>query len=85
MNDKDILMKELQELKISLEQEVNRVTKIIDHLTKENDAHPALEDVKIQTEVSNEHMLFSLVKIQIQKKISKPSYETWLKDVFVVS
>ncbi|PJN88902.1 DnaA N-terminal domain-containing protein [Bacillus sp. mrc49] len=85
MNDKDILMKELQELKTSLEHEVRRVTKIIDHLTRENETKPPTEDGHIHMEISNEQDLFSLVKVQMQKKISKPSYETWFKDVFVSS
>ncbi|MFJ7365862.1 DnaA N-terminal domain-containing protein [Peribacillus frigoritolerans] len=29
--------------------------------------------------------IFSLVKVQLQKKISKPSYETWMKDVYMSS
>ncbi|WP_057913605.1 DnaA N-terminal domain-containing protein [Peribacillus muralis] len=83
MNDKDILMKELQELKTSLEHEVRRVTKIIAQLTHENDAELPIKDDHIHMETSNE--LFSLVKIQLQQKVSMPSYETWFKDVFAAS
>ncbi|MFD9625669.1 DnaA N-terminal domain-containing protein [Peribacillus muralis] len=83
MNDKDILMKELQELKTSLVHELRRVTKIIDHLTHENDAELPIKDDHIHRETSNE--LFSLVKIQLQQKVSMPSYETWFKDVFPAS
>ncbi|MGE7763021.1 DnaA N-terminal domain-containing protein [Peribacillus sp. NPDC097895] len=88
-NDKseDTLMKELQELKLSLEHELKRVTKIIDHLKPEKkEAEQPIEDVQLHTESSDEHDdLFSLVKVLLQKKISKPSYETWFKDVFVSS
>ncbi|MEY9866861.1 hypothetical protein ABIE66_002240 [Peribacillus sp. B2I2] len=82
---KDILMKELQELKLSLEHELNRVTQIINHLKPEKEAVPPFEDVTLQTELLDDQDIFSLVKVQLQKKISKPSYETWLKDVHLSS
>ncbi|MES1040849.1 MULTISPECIES: hypothetical protein [Peribacillus] len=52
---KDILMKELLEVKLSLQH----------------------EDVTLTTELLDDKDIFSLVKVQLQKKISKPSYETW--------
>ncbi|CAH0170959.1 hypothetical protein SRABI96_01193 [Peribacillus sp. Bi96] len=57
-NDKseDTLMKELQELKLSLEHELRRVTTIIDHLTPEKkEAEQPIEDVQLHTESSDDH------------------------------
>ncbi|CAH0311429.1 MULTISPECIES: hypothetical protein [Peribacillus] len=82
---KDILMKELQALKLSLEHELNRVTQIIDHLKPDKEDVPPLEEVTLHTELLDDQDIFSFVKVQLQKKISKPSYETWLKDVYLSS
>lgn len=82
---KDFLMQELLELKLSLRQELNRVTQIIDHLNPDQEAVPPLNDVSLHTELLGDKDIFSLVKVQLQKKISKPSYETWMKDVYMSS
>ncbi|MDV7765636.1 DnaA N-terminal domain-containing protein [Peribacillus sp. CSMR9] len=82
---KDFLMQELLKLKLSLRHELNRVTQIIDHLNPDQEAVLPLKDVSIHNELLDDKDIFSLVKLQMQKKISKPSYETWMKDVYFSS
>ncbi|MDW7614970.1 DnaA N-terminal domain-containing protein [Peribacillus simplex] len=79
---KDFLMQELLKLKLSLRHELNRVTQIIDHLNPDQEAVPPLKDVSIHNELLDDNDIFSLVKLQMQQKISKPSYEAWMKDVY---
>jgi len=78
-------MQELLKLKLSLRHELNRVTQIIDHLNPDQEAVLPLNDVSIHNELLDDKDIFSLVKLQMQKKISKPSYEAWMKDVYFSS
>ena len=41
--------------------------------------------MSIHNELLDDNDIFSLIKVQMQKKISKPSYETWMKDVYFSS
>ncbi|PHD71452.1 hypothetical protein COF64_23700 [Bacillus sp. AFS043905] len=68
-------MQELLKLKLSLRHELNCVTQIIDHLNPDQEAVLPLKDVSIHNELLDDKDIFSLVKLQMQKKISKPSYE----------
>ncbi len=58
----------LQELKLSLRHELNRVNQIIDHLNPDQEDVPTLKDVSSHTELLGDKVYSPLLKYNCRKR-----------------